>query len=165
MNPLDEVQTFGTYFKVYQRLLSACPPLSFPPPWDFLKAPEDCRGPVDNPAAVLADLRAHFSNSTLASAGVLDYSPGEGFRLSPLLSSSSAALIALRDSFDGQPHALLTMRGCLPRRRAPITAALWDDWTSRAVKAYGVLFATPHIKEVALLQALGFPATLSLVLL
>ena len=105
---------------------------------------------------------AQFDEATLRAAKVLSTSPEEGLHLSPLFAGPDAALIALRDPRDGPLQGLLTARGCLPRHYLPIDAVQKDHWTREAVQVMGVLFATSDIQEVALLQALGLPATLSL---
>lgn len=155
-------QTWDAVSPVYERLLTYCSPLRFPPPWNFLQAPAHCRGPVADPAAALADLRARFDEATLQAAAVLRNSPKEGTWLSPLFVSPTAALVALHDPWSGKLSGLLTARGCLPRNRIPVNAMLMDRWTHQALITWGVLLATPHIGEVALLQALELPATLSL---
>src|SRR5690242_20130269 len=80
-------QTWGAVSPVYERLLTHCSPLRLPVPWDFLQAPAHCRGPVSDPAAALADLRARFDEATLQAAAVLSSSPKEGSCLSPLFAS------------------------------------------------------------------------------
>jgi hypothetical protein len=159
---LDDAQTWDTFAPIYEQLLTHCSPLRFPPPWDFFQAPEHCRGPVADPAAALADLRAGFNEATLRAAKVLSPSPENGLRLSPLFAGPGAALIALRDPRDGPLRGLLTARGCLPKHQLPTDIVQKDHWTREALRVTGVLFASPDIQEVALLQALGLPATLSL---
>jgi len=46
--------------------------------------------------------------------------------------------------------------------QVPIRAILKDHWTAERLSQNGVLYASPHIKEVALLRALDLPATLAL---
>jgi hypothetical protein len=69
--------------------------------------------------------------------------------------------VALRTSAEEKPFDLLTARGCLSGRRLPVFAALFDSWTIAALDNRRQLFATPRIREVALLRALGLPATLT----
>src|SRR4051794_12670385 len=147
--------------KIYERLLGRCPPLSFPPPWGFLQPADDCRGPVYDPAQTLAALRGEFPDVKLWRAGVLDLAPDGQHRLSPELTNPVGALVALRDHPKRSPFFLLTARGCLPRMHFPIKGALQDGWTAGKVVRGGVLFAAPRIGDVALLRALGFPATLA----
>jgi hypothetical protein len=116
---------------------------------------------VVNPTAVLADLRARFGEATLHAAKVVK-SSAEGLHLNPLFAGPDAALVALRDPPDGPLQTLLTSRGCLPSYLPPTDAVKQDHATRAALRDHGVLYATPEILEVALLQALGMPATLSL---
>ncbi len=150
-----------TYRPVYEQILKHCRPLQFQPPWDFLKAQPNCLGPVANPTAVLAELREHYDDAMLLAAGVLDVSGEEGPHPNQLFTGADAALIALRGPSDGALRGLLHERGCLPRKKISLDLVQKDGWTQQALLAHGVLFATPEIREVALLQALGLPATLS----
>lgn len=156
-----DVSSWDALSPLYERLLTHCPPLRFPPPWDFLPAPEQCRGPVSHPPAALADLRDHFEEATLRKAKILTPDAKEGARFNPLFAGPDAALILLRDSREGPLRGLLTRRGCLPDQRLAIDAALTDHATREALSLGGVLFATPDIHETAVLRALGLPATLS----
>jgi len=149
------------YGKIHEVLHARCSELHFQPPWDFLPPDGDSRGPVCDPAQTLAALRKEFSDAMLARAGVLDCPPGGQSRLSPELTNPLGAVIALRDHPGRKPFALLTARGCLRRAKLPIRAVLQDDWTAEKLARGGVLFATPHVREVTLLRALRFPATLA----
>lgn len=161
MTARTDAPTWGTFAPIYEQILAHCPPLSFPPPWDFLPAPTHCRGPVTNPTAVLAELRARYDEATLHAAEVV-CTTADGLRLAPLFAGPDAALIALRERPEGPLLALLTARGCLPRNLLSINAVQQDHWTREALRVHGVLYATPAIHEVVLLQALGLAATLSL---
>jgi hypothetical protein len=110
---------------------------------------------------VLADLRARYDETILHAAEVACTS-ADGLRLDPRFAGPDAAVIALREWPDGPLLALLTARGCLPNDLLSIEAVQRDYWTREALQVHGVLFAAPDIREVALLQALGLPATLSL---
>jgi hypothetical protein len=80
MAPSSDPQTWGAVSPVYEQLLTHCPPLRFPAPWDFLQAPAHCRGPVTDPATALADLRARFDEATLQAAAVLIHTLGGAVR-------------------------------------------------------------------------------------
>ena len=159
---LDDAQTWDIFAPIYEQLLTHCSPCCFPPPWDFLSTPEHCRGPVADPAAALGDLRARCDDETLQAAKVLSTSAEEGLHLSPRFTGPGALLIPLRGPRDGTLQGLLTARGCLPTYPFAIEQVQKDHWTCEALLVTGVLFATPNIQEVALLRALGLPATLSL---
>src|SRR4051812_27535427 len=105
---------------IYERLLARCPRFRFQPPWTFLEADSDCRGPVYDPAETLAALRGEFSDLHLQEAGVLDLVPKASPRLHPQLTNPLGALVALRDLSQGRPFQLLTARGCL--RKSPDTS-------------------------------------------
>lgn len=154
-----DAPTWGTFAPIYEQLLTHCPPLRFPPPWFFLAAPSHCRGPVANPTAVLGELRSRYDEATLHAAQVVCTS-ADGLQLEPRFAGPDAALIALRERPDGPLVALLTACGCLPRDRLSLFLVWQDHWTQEALRVKGVLFAAPDIREVALLQALGLPATL-----
>ena len=147
---------------IYEQLLSHCPLLHFPPPWDFLTAPPHCRGPVDNPTGVLTDLRVRFDEATLRAAGVVSTSAGGGLELDRQFAGRDAALIALRDPPDGPLQGLWTARGCLPRHLLSIAATRMNHQMCQSMISYRLLFASPSIHDVALLNALDLPATLSL---
>lgn len=147
---------------VFEFLAARCPPAPvFPPPWDFLPLTPGCLGPVPDPGATLAALRAAFPDARLARAGVLRPSPDGLPRLAPELGNPAGALVPFHDRASRKPYALLTPRGCLAAQRDPITAALKDEWTAAGVAKWGALFATPHVAEAVLLRALGLPVTLS----
>jgi hypothetical protein len=90
----DSQDEFGA---AYERLFAICGPLTFPAPWDFLRPHSYCRGPVHDPEATLAGLRAEFPDPLLSAAGLLEPGPdGRGrlprrWRAPPPRSSPSAA--------------------------------------------------------------------------
>ncbi len=153
----DTKDQFGA---LYERLFALCAPLEFPPPWGFLPPRGCCRGPLRDPEAALAALRAEFPEALLAAAGVLEQGPGCPGRLDPALAAPDAAVVAFRRRPDGPPFALLAPGGCLPGGRCPVAAALEDGPTQEAANA-GALFAAAGAREAALLRALGMPATLA----
>ncbi len=155
-----DAPTWGTIAPIYEQILLHCPPLDFPRPWHFLPAPAHCRGPVANPTAVLDELRARFDEPALQAAEVV-CACEDGLQLDSLFAAPDAALVALREQPDGPLLALLTARGCLPRDLLSINAVQQDHWTLEALRIKGVLYAAAGIREVALLQALGLPATLA----
>jgi hypothetical protein len=162
MEPIYNAQTWGTHASIYELLLTHSAPLKFPSPWDFVPAQPQCVGPVTNPTAVLAELLSRYDEGTLREAGVLSPAGKSGPQLSPLFTSSDAALIALRNPCNGPLVGLLTAQGCFPARNLLTIVVLTDYWTRKALSARGNLFLSPDIHEVALLRALGMPATLSL---
>jgi hypothetical protein len=110
-------------------------------------------------------LRSEFGDDVLHRVGVIERGPDGMVRLKPELVNPAGALIALRREAGELPFALITPRGCLPARSnpmGPITAALEDATTVERARHFGILFATPRVREVALLRAIGFPATLIL---
>jgi hypothetical protein len=133
---------------------------ALPPPWDGLRPDADARGPVPDPGPTLAALRERTPDPALVGAGLLLPGPGGEARLAPELVNPAGALIFLRDG-QPRPFAVLTARGCLPRGHCPLTAALRDGWTAARAAEWGALFASPHVREVVLLRALGLPATLA----
>lgn len=145
---------------VYEYLLALCPPLPSAPPWDFLSAAPDCRGPVADPAATLAALQAKFCNVQLELANVAKEDPDGYLRLRPALFAPSGAVIAFRSRPGHQPFDLLTRRSCLIKRPTPIEYALLDSWTVERVLATRVLFGVFDIRELILLRQLDLPATL-----
>jgi hypothetical protein len=146
---------------IFSQLLPHCTTISFPPPWQHVSPRSDCYGPVRDPDKALAALSVNFPLAELFQAGVVDRSCSGAARLCPALVSLLAVIIPLRDS-DNQPFALLTSRGCLPRSCCPLRAAFCDRWTQETLSRHGMLLATPHVREVALLQALDLPASLTL---
>jgi hypothetical protein len=148
------------YAAVYQSLLSRCLPYAFRAPWDFLRPDDDARGPVCDPDAALAELRKEFDDDALLGAGVIDPASSEP-RLRPELVDPECGVVALRGGPGRDPFCLLTARGCLPRRPSGIAVAFKDAWTRAQAERRGQLFAAWRIGEVALLRALGLPATLA----
>ena len=144
----------------YARLLARCPRLRLDPPWHLFAPDEACYAPVTDPEQTLAALRQDFDDRLLQQAGIHQQT-GQGLRLHPALCNPVGALVALRTSAEETPFDLLTARGCLSGRRLPVFAALLDSWTVAALEKSQQLFATPRIREVALLRALGLPATLT----
>jgi hypothetical protein len=152
----------GTFDLIFERILQHTIPLEFAAPWDFVEPQRDCFGPVADPTAVLADLRGSFDDGTLREAGVLTTSPQGGTLLNPVFTRRDTALVALRGHPPAPLKGLLTPEGCLPSSIVPALGVLQDNWTYDALSLKGVLYATPDIHEVALLRAIGIPATLSL---
>jgi hypothetical protein len=146
---------------VYGRLLEWCPPLVWEPPWDFLPADPDCRGPVVDPARALAALRREFDDASLAGAGVLEGTRFGAARLNPVLTNPVGALLALRDGPEQAPYEVLTARGCLSGCALPVLLVTRDARTEAAVAQNRALFVSSRIREVALLRALGLAATLT----
>jgi len=153
-------ETFSTH-TVYQQLLTCCPPLRLDSPWDFLNPGPDCYAPVCDPEATLAFLRQQFSDDVLQETGVAFRTPEGDFRLRPALCDPAGAVIALRGGPDQEPFDLLTSCGCLVSPQLPILAAARDARTAAGVNEGGMLLASCSIREVALLRALGWPATLA----
>jgi hypothetical protein len=146
---------------IYETLLSFCPRLRFGPPWDFLRVPADLRGPPNDPAAALADLRTKFPDWQLAGSGLLRRTH-DGLVLAGELAGRAGAIIPLRCSRGGDLFGLMTPRTCLPAPLFAPTAVLDDDVTAKRLAKTGVLTASPFIRDVALLRTLSVPATLSL---
>jgi hypothetical protein len=145
---------------VYQRLFARCPCLCFPEPWSFVGPSGECRGCVVDPAETLAVLRSEFDTPILQAAGVIDRLPDGNLCLHKQLCDPAGAIIALRAEGAEAPFELLTAAGCLSRRSLPLLATLDDARTAHQAQQTGHLFASFQIQEVALLRALGFPATL-----
>jgi hypothetical protein len=150
----------GAFGPAYAKLLESCPKLRLSPPWNLFDPDVGCYAPVTDPERALAALRQDFDDRLLQQAGILQQT-ARGPRLHPALCNPVGALVALRSSADEKPFDLLTARGCLSGRRLPVFAALLDGWTVAALDKSQQLFATPRIREVALLRALGLPATLT----
>jgi hypothetical protein len=145
---------------VYQRLFARCPSLCFPEPWSFVGPSGECRGCVVDPAETVAVLRSEFDLPILQAAGVIDRSADGNVCLQPQLCDPAGAIIALRAEGAEAPFELLTAAGGLSRRTLPLLAALDDARMAHQAQQTGHLFASFQIQEVALLRALGFPATL-----
>jgi hypothetical protein len=150
----------NSFCTVYQRLFSRCPSLCFPGLWIFVGSSGDCRGCVVDPPETLAALRAEFELPLLQAAGVIDRLPDGNVCLHPQLCDPAGAIIALRAEGAEAPFELLTAAGCLSRRTLPLLATLGDARTAQEAQQTGYLLASFQIQEVALLRALGFPATL-----
>jgi hypothetical protein len=159
MASTSDTLAWSTFRPIYERILELSTPLKFPAPWDFIHAPPHCVGPVADPTAVLADLRGQFDEASLREAGVLSTSDKQGLELSPLFTDPDAALVALYGGVDKSLVGLLTARGCLPLQALPTILVLREQWTYDALQFHSVLYATPDIREVALLRALRMPAT------
>ncbi len=143
-------------------LLARCPPYRFTEaPWDSLPPNPDCRASVANPEETLECLRRAFPDAILKEAGLLERSSEGQPRLAPPLCDPDGAVLALRRHPGGGVFDLLTNRGCLANRRLPVFVS-WNDRLNfaRFIKSR-VLFAASDIRDVALLRALGLPATLS----
>src|SRR5262249_46563676 len=125
---------------VYGRLLDWCPPLGWEPPWDFLPADPDCRGPVGDPARALAALRKTFDDASLAGTGVLERTRFGAARLNPVLTNPIGALLALREGPEEAPYEVLTARGCLSGHSLPVLAVAREARTAAAVAEGGQLF-------------------------
>jgi hypothetical protein len=144
----------------YAKLLGHCPRLRLDPPWHLFDPDEACYAPVTDPEQTLAALRQEFDDRLLEMAGIVQET-AQGPRLHPALCNAVGALVALRTSAEHKPFDLLTARGCLSGRKLPVFASLRDAWTTVALEKTQRLVATPRIREVALLRALGLPATLT----
>ena len=153
----DPQDAFGS---AYEILLAHCAPLTFPAPWGFLPPHPCCRGPVRDPGAALAALRAKFPDALLSAAGLLEPGPDGLARLRPALAGPAAAVVALRRHPQAPPFALLSAAGCLPGGRPAVKAAL-EDGTVGAAARGGSLVVAADVLEVALLLSLGYPATLA----
>jgi hypothetical protein len=153
----DSQDEFGA---AYERLLALCAPLTFPAPWGFLRPHSHCRGPVRDPGAALAGLRAEFPDPLLSAAGLLEPGPDGRGRLPPALAGPAAAVVPLRRHPLAPPFALLTAAGCLPRRLLPARAAL-EDAQFGPLTRNAVLVVAADVLEVALLWSLTFAATLA----
>jgi hypothetical protein len=145
---------------VYEQLLTGCPVLRFPEPWAFVPPGQDCHATVADPPATLASLRATFDVAALEVAGVLDRSPEGQPRLHPNLCEPGGTIVALRAGPRLPPFELLTAAGCVSGRTVPVLAALADAFTQERRRPLGTIFAPVRIADVALLRALGLPATL-----
>jgi hypothetical protein len=146
---------------VYERVLQLCPPYLFPPPWDFLTADQDCRGPIRDTSAILSDLQVRFSEAELEEAGVLARAPSGELQIAPALCNPVGGVVALRRSPGEAPFTLLTARGCLGSDALPVVAALEDAGTAARLAETEVLYAAFRISDVVLLRAIGLPATLA----
>jgi hypothetical protein len=144
----------------YEILLAHCAPLTFPAPWGFLPPHPCCRGPVRDPGAALAALRAKFPDALLSAAGLLEPGPDGLGRLRLALAGPAGAVVALRRHPQAAPFALLTAAGCLPAGRLPVKAALEDGPIGAATRGRPLLVAA-DVLEVALLLSLNYPATLA----
>src|SRR5439155_940334 len=146
---------------VYEQLIAGCPVLSFPERWNFVPPNADCRGAVSDPPGTLAALRADWGTPALEAAGVIQRLPDGELRLHPGLCDPRAVIVALRPSPAMPPFELLTAAGCLSGRTLPLLASLRDSVTEWGRKKIHTVFAVSQIEDVALLRALGVPATLS----
>ena len=146
---------------IYEYLLRHCAPLRFEGPWSFLPVRKSYRAAVPDPAQTLTALRQRFSEAALVEAGVLETAADGSPRLVPELTNPQGALLALRAEAKGTVQCLLTARGCLPRTSWSLAATLHDPRTVLRLRRTPILIAALRIREVALLHALGLPATLA----
>jgi hypothetical protein len=158
-NPVDHATLQAG--AAYECFLAGCAPLRWPPPWDFLGPDPDCFAPVGDAGAALARLRAGFGDRLLRQAGLLEAGPTGAPRLGAALCDPGGAVVALRRGPGQAPFDLLTAQGCASGARLPALAALEDARALDGLRAGRPLLAGPAVAEVALLRALGFPATLT----
>ena len=144
---------------VYQAVLDWCTrPPRFPSPWDFVEPPAEAAGPIVEVDRATADLLERYPAKRLRDAGVMRRTYGPHHRLSPELVNPCGAVLPLRTHPAAPVFGLLTGRGLLPRRYFAFGAVRTDHWTRRRLSAGLPLFASPFIRDVLLLRALGFPA-------
>ena len=140
--------------QILQRIVAACEPLLFAPPWDFLTARDDCFGRIADPNALLADLRTKFGEKFLWEIGVIARDENGQTRLRDEVTTSSA-IIALRAAPDDLPYDLLVAGGSLERGAVPILSMRRDAWTRQALLKCRRLQVTSSILEVCILRACG----------
>lgn len=149
----------NSYGAIYQAVLGWCTRSPrFPAPWDFVNPPDEAAGPIVDVEGATADLLHRFSADCLGHAGVMIRTPGGGHGLAPELVNPCGALLPLTTHPKAPIFGLLSARGLLPRENFPFVAIRKDRWTDRRLQAGLPLFATPSIRDVLLLRAIGFPA-------
>jgi hypothetical protein len=135
-------------------------PLRFGTPWSFLPACEHIRGPIRARRRVLASLCAQFAEPMLLQAGFAERPPDGDLRLAAALTCRGGAVIALQSGAEEPPWDLLVAGGLLSGVGHPVLSALQDCRIRDRARERGVVIAAGNIQSVALLTALGLPATL-----
>jgi hypothetical protein len=148
---------------VYKHVFNHCVPFHHDGPWQELTAPGDIRRVPADPAAVMNDLRQHFSDDDLQEAGVLEMDETLVVQLDPGLRNPDAVVIALRKRPSDDPFDLLTERGMLSGQHLPVCASLSDGGVRAMIAAIqeNFLLVTPSPIDVAVLLSLEIPATLA----
>jgi hypothetical protein len=148
---------------IHRRILQSCGPVPWPGSWAFLADyaghadGSDAVGPVVDAEALRSGLLEEFSPEMLAAAGVIDLTPdGEPVLAGPL---GGAVLIPTQHVWN-RATDILTAAGLLSGSSLPVLAAADDVHTDKHVKAaLGRLYVAAGLPDVAVLRALGLPAT------
>jgi hypothetical protein len=141
-------------------LLCACPPFRCPGTWSFVPVHGELHRPVTTPVRLANELRGCFADDVLFRAGIIEANGPDGVRLASSLRHRAGAIVPLRKEPGTPPFELLTAKGLLGDDRRPLLSALCDERTRRRAAESGVLLATGTILQVAILIAIGLPATL-----
>jgi hypothetical protein len=156
---MSKQKDFGA---IYARTLSLSPPYQQHGLWQAIPVPADIRRPPEDPAAVVADLRAKYPNATLLESGVATMGPDGNLQLDPALCDASTAIIALRKKPQQDPFDLVTDRGGIATGAMPLCACLKDGQITKMFRSNNrVLCAACSSADAVALLSLGIPTTLA----
>ena len=145
---------------ILQSVLPHCPALRLKAPWDFLTVRRDIRGPIADPLPLMSELRNNFEESYLLESGIVHKTFGQ-LRINPALCNPDGAMLAYRRYPDLEPFAIIGPRGLLPpRSMRAVTAAPKDAWHAFRIHHCETLIGAFDVRDAALLDANGLPATL-----
>ncbi|MEI8374220.1 MAG: hypothetical protein WCJ35_15465 [Planctomycetota bacterium] len=155
---MSKEKDFGS---IYGQTLSQCPKYDHDGLWKTSPVPGNIRRPPQDPAAVLADLQARYSDAALQESGVATMGPDGDVQLDPALCDANTAIIALRKTPQQDPYDLLTDRGGIANGEMPLCASLKDGQIKKMLKASdSVLYAACSSADAVALLSLGIPTTL-----
>jgi hypothetical protein len=147
--------------QIYQELYAVCPLYLLPGPWAGLKGDPAVRAVPPGLATWLEQVSTKFAAADLLAAGIAEADNNGGLKLSTRLESPGKPLVFLYPGFGDGPSAVLTSRGMLGGRRFPVTAAFNDVATRRALSSAKELLIAFSLEDVAVLRAIGLPATVA----
>jgi hypothetical protein len=143
---------------VFQSLLQHCRPFQLGGLWNVeVDQRHGLACPANGPEALTSLLEEH-SPEALLEAGVAEQLE-TGLALSEWLAGDGRAVIAMRNSADAAPYALLTGNGSLPHGHVAALAVLDDEPTHRCLAhSRRRFFLAFTIEDAMLLRALNLPA-------
>jgi hypothetical protein len=153
------METVMTAQQIYQELYAVCPPYPLPGPWAALKGDPAVRAAPPDLGTWLDQMSKKFAAADLVATGVAEAASNGGLKLSARLEGAGKPLVFLYPGFGDGPSAVLAAQGMLDRRRFPVTAAFSDVATRRAVTSADQLLIAFSMDDVAVLRAMGLPAT------
>jgi hypothetical protein len=153
------METVMTAQQIYQELYAVCPPYMLPGPWAGLKGDPAVRAVPPDLATWLEQVSKKFAAADLIAAGVAEADNNGGLKLSTRLEGPGKPLVFLYAGSGDGPSAVLTSQGMLGGRRFPVTAAFSDVATRRALSSAQELLLAFSLEDVAVLRAVGLPAT------